>query len=126
MEEFILIHENTFEKARNKINENKEKATIFSSDDDELNRKIIEKLPIKILLLNQAQRKDKHKQRDSGLNQVLAKIAKKSAVIAVKIIPTEYGDKLGTSKGKIKTPMPRTRVEFTTTEPMASPRIMSL
>ena len=43
-------------------------------------RKVLEKLPINILLLNQAQRKDFQKQRNSGFNQVLAKIAKKNNI----------------------------------------------
>jgi ribonuclease P/MRP protein subunit RPP1 len=75
-----LIQENTFEKARKEINKNKSKEIIFSSNNDELNRKILEKLPINILLINQKARRDRQKQRDSGFNQVLAKIAKKNKV----------------------------------------------
>lgn len=78
--ETILISENNFDKARKLINENKNKRIIFSSDDDELNRKILEKENISILLLNQEKRKDFQKQRNSGLNHVLAKIAKKKNV----------------------------------------------
>jgi len=80
MENKILIQENTFEKARKKINENKNKQIIFTSENDELNRKVLEKLKINTLLLNQKSRKDSQKQRNSGLNQVLAKIAKKNKV----------------------------------------------
>lgn len=77
-----LIQENTFEKVRNKIKEiNSKERIIFSSEDDELNRKVLEKLKIDICLLNQQQRKDFLKQRNSGLNQVLAKIAKKNKII---------------------------------------------
>jgi RNase P/RNase MRP subunit p30 len=76
----FLISENNFEKARKKIRENKEKTIIFSGD-DETNRKVLEKEQINILLLNQKQRKDRQKQRDSGFNQVLAKLAKKKNVI---------------------------------------------
>lgn len=75
----VLIRENDFQKARKKIKESKEKR-IFSSNNDELNRKILEKEKIDVLLLNQNQRKDRMKQRDSGLNHVLAKIAKKKCV----------------------------------------------
>jgi RNase P/RNase MRP subunit p30 len=75
-----IIRENNFEKARKLIRENKKKKIIFSSNDDELNRKILEKEDVNILLLNQAGRKDKSKQRDSGLNQVLAKIAAKKQI----------------------------------------------
>jgi len=76
-----IINENTFEKARKEINKNKSQKIIFTSNNDELNRKVLEKLPINILLINQSKRKDKQKQRDSGFNQVLAKIAKKNKII---------------------------------------------
>lgn len=80
MKNHILIQENTFEKARKAIRDNKGKKIIFSSNNDELNRKILEKENINILLLNQKGRKDRQKQRDSGFNQVLAKLAKKKNV----------------------------------------------
>ena len=76
----IIIQENTFEKARKIINKNKDKKIIFSSDNDELNRKVLEKLEINIILLNQKNRKDFQKQRNSGCNQVLAKLAKKKGI----------------------------------------------
>jgi RNase P/RNase MRP subunit p30 len=79
--EQIFIQETNFDKARKKINENKGKSIIFSSDDDELNRKILEKESITILLLNQKNKKDFQKQRNSGLNGVLAKIAKKKNIL---------------------------------------------
>lgn len=75
----MIISETSFEKARKKIKECKE-LIIFTSNDDELNRKILEKEKINILLLNQAHRKDFQKQRNSGLNQVLAKLAKKNKI----------------------------------------------
>ena len=75
-----IIKENTFEKARKLIKEAQDKIIIFSSNDDELNRKILEKLQIHILLINLAGKKDFQKQRDSGFNQVLAKIAKEKNV----------------------------------------------
>jgi ribonuclease P/MRP protein subunit RPP1 len=80
MKDYILIQENNFQKARKKITENKGKKVIFSSDNDDLNRKILEKEPINILLINQSHRKDKQKQRNSGFNHVLAKIAKKNNI----------------------------------------------
>jgi len=76
----IFLHENNFDKVRKLIKENKDKEIIFSSDDDELNRKILEKEDINILLLNLAGRKDFQKQRSSGFNHVLAKLAKKKNV----------------------------------------------
>ena len=81
MKNHILIKEQSFQKARNEIIKNKNKKIIFSSNDDELNRKILEKEQIDVLLLNQSNRKDKLKQRNSGLNHVLAKIAKRKNVI---------------------------------------------
>lgn len=78
--EQILISEDNFDKARKLIKENQDKKIIFSSNDDELNRKILEKENIEILLLNQGGRKDFQKQRNSGFNHVLAKLAKKKNV----------------------------------------------
>jgi len=80
MKNTILIQENNFLEARKKIRKNKGRVIIFSSDNDELNRKILEKENIDILLLNQSKRRDFQQQRNSGLNQVLAKIAKKNKV----------------------------------------------
>jgi RNase P/RNase MRP subunit p30 len=81
MEGKIIIQETNFDKARKQIQENPEKSIIFSSDDDELNRKILEKEDISILLLNQSERKDSHKQRNSGFNHIMAKLAKKKGVV---------------------------------------------
>ena len=83
MKGYILVQGNNFEKSRKEIRENRQtkgKKIIFLSNNDELNRKVLEKEPIDILLLNQSQRKDKLKQRDSGFNHVLAKIAKKNNI----------------------------------------------
>lgn len=81
---YTIISEFTFEKVRNKIKEinkkNPEAKIVFSSNDDELNRKILEKEKISGLLLSQLIRKDKQKQRDSGLNQVIAKLAQKKRI----------------------------------------------
>jgi RNase P/RNase MRP subunit p30 len=74
-----IIFEKDFNKARQKIRKEKG-TTIFSSDDDELNRKIVEKESINILLINLEKRKDYTKQRNSGFNHVMAKIAKKTKV----------------------------------------------
>lgn len=76
----IIIQEIDFNKIRQKVKSNPNKTIIFSSDNDELNRKVLEKEKINVLLLNQTQRKDRFKQRDSGFNQVLAKLAKKNNV----------------------------------------------
>ncbi|VVB84097.1 Ribonuclease P protein component 3 [uncultured archaeon] len=79
--EQILIREDNFDRARKLIKENSEKDIIFSSDDEETARKVLEKENIKMLLLNQAGRKDFQKQRNSGFNHVLAKLAKKKNII---------------------------------------------
>lgn len=79
--ETIIVKENTFEKARKSIRESQDKSIIFSSDDDELNRKIFEKEKIDALLINLAGRKDYQKQRNSGFNQVMAKTAQKKNII---------------------------------------------
>ena len=76
----MIIQETTFEKAKSKINKSSEKYLIFTSNDDDLNRKVLEKLSINTLLLNQKDRKDFQKQRNSGLNHILAKIAKKNKI----------------------------------------------
>ena len=79
MADKCVIKETNFEKARKSIKEAKSKV-IFVSKDDELSRKILEKTPIDTLVILQSHRKDKQKQRDSGLNQVLVKIAKKNKI----------------------------------------------
>lgn len=93
-----IITETSFEKARKAIKKARQKAwplatssinsqskekkpVIFSSNNDELNRKILEKEKIDIFLINQGHRKDWQKQRNSGLDQVMAKEAKKNNVI---------------------------------------------
>ncbi len=77
----VFIEETNFDKARKKIRESKDAEIIFSSSDDEISRKIIEKETIGILLIKQRGRKDRQKQRNSGLNSVMSKIAKKKNII---------------------------------------------
>lgn len=96
----IIIKESTFEKARKKINENPNEKIIFTSNDDELNRKILEKMNIDFLLINQNQRKDFQKQRNSGFNSVLAKIAKKNN-IGIGINLNEIIESSGSEKARI-------------------------
>lgn len=80
-----LITAQTFEKAKNLI-KNSKSPIIFTSNDDELNRKILEKEKIDILLINLKDRKDFQKQRSSGLDSVMAREAsKKSVVIAINL-----------------------------------------
>lgn len=79
-ENFIIISENSFEKAREKIKKNSGKKIIFNGKDDLLNRKILEKEKIDILLISVSGKKDRMKQRDSGFNHVMAEIARKKQV----------------------------------------------
>jgi len=64
---------------KNEPNSNGEIAVL--SQDDEFNRKALEIKGVNILVLNESQElKDYSKQRNSGLNEVLAKIAAKSNI----------------------------------------------
>lgn len=98
----IIIQETDFQRARKKIREAQKtkesgKEIVFSSNDDELNRKILEKEDINILLIPLVSRKDRMKQRDSGFNHVLAKLAKKKNIaIGINL------DEIISSKGKEK------------------------
>lgn len=79
----IIITQTNFNKLKDEVKKAKSenKTIIYSSEDDELNRKVIEKLQIDILLINQKNRKDFQKQRNSGFNQVMAKECKKKNII---------------------------------------------
>lgn len=81
MKPSIIIKSENFEKARAEIKKNKDKTIIFTSNDDELNRKILEKERINIFLISLSGRKDWQKQRNSGLDNVMAKEASKKGVI---------------------------------------------
>ena len=83
MEKLFLIKED-FNKLKLKVSNNLDREIIFSSGDDDFNRKVVEKLAINCLLLKEEGRRDYSKQRDSGLNQVMAKeVAKKGIVIGI-------------------------------------------
>jgi len=75
-----LITKKKFEKIREKVVSGNSDCLVFTSDDDDLNRRVMEKLDINILLVSQSNRKDFSKQRNSGLNHVLVKIAKKNNI----------------------------------------------
>ena len=74
-----ILTEKNFNKLKLQAKEAKS-PIIFTSEDDDLNRKVLEKLKIDILLINQENRKDFQKQRNSGFNHVLAKIAQKNKI----------------------------------------------
>ena len=82
-----------FSMATNKILQNKEKTIkkddflknqkkeeIVQGKSIEFNRKVLEKGNASMLILSHTDKKDKLKQRDSGLNQVLCKIAKEKGI----------------------------------------------
>lgn len=78
--ERVILKEKNFNRLKNFVKQNSDKEIVFTSDDDDLNRKVLEKLPVKILLINQLGRNDFQKQRNSGFNQVMAKIARKNKI----------------------------------------------
>jgi RNase P/RNase MRP subunit p30 len=78
--ERIILNETNFNRLKELVKKNKEKEIVFSSTDDDLNRKVMEKLDIQIILIPLEERKDYMKQRNSGFNQVMAKIAKKKNI----------------------------------------------
>ncbi|MBU2612682.1 MAG: hypothetical protein KKB62_03100 [Nanoarchaeota archaeon] len=78
--ERVILTEKNFSKLKDLMKKNRGKEIVFTSEDDELNRKVIEKLPVGILLIPLSKRKDFAKQRNSGFNEVMAKIAKKNSV----------------------------------------------
>lgn len=85
MQNQIIINEPTFEKARLAIKK-ANKPIIFTSNDDDLNRKILEKEKINILLISLKGRKDWQKQRNSGLDNVMAKEAgEKNIIIGINL-----------------------------------------
>ena len=79
----ILITQTEFNKLKNEVKKAhaEKKEIIYTSGDDELNRKVIEKLPVQILLVNLSGRKDYQKQRNSGFNQVMAKVMKRGGIV---------------------------------------------
>jgi RNase P/RNase MRP subunit p30 len=60
---------------------NKEEIIVVKAQDDEFNRKVLEQNDIDILLAPESHsRKDYLKQRDSGLNEYLCRLAKKNNI----------------------------------------------
>lgn len=75
-----MISETNIEKVKRQIKAS-EKPIIVEAQDDNFNRKILEYGRFDVLLSpEKGQRKDSLRQRDSGLNHVLAKIAAKNHV----------------------------------------------
>lgn len=100
-----IISERKFEKARKKLEKEKKSSfedIVFTSGDDELNRKVMEKLSeyFEILLVELSGRKDYQKQRNSGLNHIMVKIAKEKN-LCVGILLDEIIESKKLEKAKI-------------------------
>ncbi|MFA5992610.1 MAG: hypothetical protein WC796_02820 [Candidatus Pacearchaeota archaeon] len=83
MENLVLVKGSSINEARKEIEKNAKsgKKIVLAAGDDEVNRKMLESAKVDYILgLENGIRKDKLKQRDSGFNQVLAKIAHENNV----------------------------------------------
>jgi len=79
----MQINTSNLNQARKQIQELKkqEKQIIVKAQDTEFNRKILENKDVNVLLSPELHnRKDRLKQRDSGLNEILCKIATKNNI----------------------------------------------
>lgn len=76
----VITTEKNFSKLKDFIRENKNKEIAFMSGDDELNRRVIEKTDVDVLLILLDSRRDFMKQRNSGLNEIMVKIMKKKNI----------------------------------------------
>jgi len=98
--DFLFVEGTDFSKIRSEIKKNPEMKIIFSGLDEEVNRKVLEKLKIDIFLIHQRGRKDFQKQRNSGFNHVLARILKdKNIVLGIDL--DEVLEASGEEKAKI-------------------------
>ena len=78
-----IINTSNLNEARKQIQKLKKenKSVIVRAQDTEFNRKILENKDVNVLLSPEIHnRKDKLKERDSGLNEVLCKIAAKNSI----------------------------------------------
>lgn len=78
--DIFILQPMDFNKLKNEVRKNKEKKIIFYSSNDDLNRKVMEKLTIDGIMVSLEGRKDYMKQRDSGFNEVMALLAKKKKI----------------------------------------------
>ena len=80
---YIIIEAENINQARDKIEKafKQETKIVVLAKDDEFNRKILENKKVDALLFQDFKnRKDKLKQRDSGLNHILCKLAKDNGI----------------------------------------------
>ena len=98
-----MINTQNLNEARKQIQRLKKQKQpiIVQAQDDEFNRKIIENKDVDMIIgLEFHNRKDKLKQRDSGLNEVLCKLAKKNN-IKIGLDISELKNIKGKEKAKI-------------------------
>lgn len=97
-----MIDTNNIEQARKeiqKLKKNNDEVVVLAKD-DEFNRKIFEMKDVDIVVGLEFNRRDKLKQRDSGMNEVIAKLAKTSDIkIGIDISRIQILNKL--EKGKV-------------------------
>jgi RNase P/RNase MRP subunit p30 len=98
MERYAFLTEKNFNKLKIEIGNIRKKEKdckiIFFCNEDEINRQVLEKANIDILLISVAERRDFSKQRNSGLNTVLVNIAKKkNIVIGINLSELNSGNK---------------------------------
>lgn len=77
----VILTEKNFSRLKEFVKRERGKEIVFTSSDDDLNRKVAEKLPVQIIMIPLENRRDYTKQRDSGMNEVVAKIFKKNKII---------------------------------------------
>lgn len=80
-----MIANENYELVRREIEKQKKlgKEIIIQGRDIEFNRKVLENRKVNMLILSHTDKKDKLKERDSGLNQVLCKLARENNITIV-------------------------------------------
>src|SRR3989338_8145669 len=97
-----IINTQNLNEARKQIQKLKKenKQVIVWAQTDEFNRKILENKDVDMIAGLELNKKDRLKQRDSGLNEVLAKLAKQNN-IKIGLDISELKNKKGKEKAKI-------------------------
>jgi RNase P/RNase MRP subunit p30 len=77
-----MIDKDNLEEIRKEIDKlaKTKKKIIIKGKSIEFNRKILENKKVNVLVMSHTEKRDKLRQRDSGLNQVLCKIAKENNI----------------------------------------------
>jgi len=82
MENMSIINQKNLQETRRQIEKlyKEKKKIIIKSQSDDFNRKILENNKMDILILSLKNKRNPLKQRDSGLNEVLCKLATKNKI----------------------------------------------